>query len=300
MSEWDRFSKAAWEVELPMEEKLVLLALAQHACAHCGLAWPGVPTLQRKTGMGLNKLRAVLGRLVAREGGLLRVHAYGRGGRACSTAYVLLEGILPASQAPCDKCAGNLAHPGRAGHARKPGAAQATPDVPAPKPTHRAVGNAAGNPPTGGTVSAAAGRNTHLGLVAGNGTQPAAARGDTPAPGEARNTHLPGGYANTAQVAEGCAVTGAPAAREGGQPSVEQEPSRTQGSGRRSDGATPRALSDLRPQSVAEVLRGMFPGMQVGLSLEAISHPDRPGADREEAQGRGQDEPIALAEAEGA
>ena len=85
--------------------KLALLILSWHACRACGIAWPGVAYLERKTGMGPTTVRKALDWLLARDPGqLLKIHAYPKGGRGVATEYVVLPGFIELSPAPCEEC----------------------------------------------------------------------------------------------------------------------------------------------------------------------------------------------------
>lgn len=81
--------------------KLVLLALADHACEECGLAWPGRRLLGQKTLLGPTRIGKAVDELLAV--GLVVVHAYPKGGRGRSTEFVVLPG-LKLSPPPCPRC----------------------------------------------------------------------------------------------------------------------------------------------------------------------------------------------------
>jgi hypothetical protein len=55
---------AAWEVDLPQADKLLLIALADNANDE-GRCWPSVATLGRKCGMEDRSVRRVIKRLVS-------------------------------------------------------------------------------------------------------------------------------------------------------------------------------------------------------------------------------------------
>lgn len=82
--------------------KLVLIPLARAACLTCGIAWPGVAFMVRKTGLGTTAVRKGLDWLEAH--GLVLVHAYPKGGRGRSTEYIVLPGVMKLSTAPCEQC----------------------------------------------------------------------------------------------------------------------------------------------------------------------------------------------------
>lgn len=99
--------RVAWDiVGLTSDERLLLLAYARHACENCGLCWPGRTRLQIMTGLGSTTLSAVARRLVER--GLLKIHAYPKGGRGRATEMVVLPKDMQLSPAPCGKCGDNL------------------------------------------------------------------------------------------------------------------------------------------------------------------------------------------------
>lgn len=87
---------------LPPGPKSVLVHLAQPACVVCGLAWPGVGWLEKKTGLGHTAVRAALEWLV--RAGHVTIHAYPHGGRGRSTEYVVLPGLTELSTVPCGEC----------------------------------------------------------------------------------------------------------------------------------------------------------------------------------------------------
>jgi hypothetical protein len=107
-----RQSKEAWLVPLPGREKITLLAMAEHACEHCGLAWPGNSRLAEMTGLGRTALHEALSEL--KRMGLLAEHSYGKGGRGCSTVYQVLPGALEYCPAPCPQTRENLERPKKA------------------------------------------------------------------------------------------------------------------------------------------------------------------------------------------
>jgi len=82
--------------------KLVLYQLARCACGDCGIAWPGIPYLALKTGLGATAVRKGLEWLEAAH--YVRIHAYPKGGRGRSTEYVVAEGLMELSTAPCGEC----------------------------------------------------------------------------------------------------------------------------------------------------------------------------------------------------
>jgi hypothetical protein len=94
--------RPAWKIPLRSATKFVLIALADHACDACGLAWPGVPHLIEKTGLADRTIRGALDELLA--AGTIRLHGYGTGGRGRATEYVVLPGLDGTEQAPCHRC----------------------------------------------------------------------------------------------------------------------------------------------------------------------------------------------------
>ena len=82
--------------------KAVLLCLADRACDECGLAWPGIAYICERTEIGTTRGRALIAQLV--ESGLLRIHAYPKGGRGVTTEYVVLPAVTKLSTAPCAGC----------------------------------------------------------------------------------------------------------------------------------------------------------------------------------------------------
>lgn len=102
-----RHQRVAWDViGLDTYERILLLAYGRHACETCGLCWPGTARLEILTGIGHTALASVRGRLVAK--GLLKIHAYPKGGRGMSTEMVVLPKDVELSTAPCGKCVDNL------------------------------------------------------------------------------------------------------------------------------------------------------------------------------------------------
>lgn len=93
--------------------KAVLIALADSACDTCGLAWPGMACLERKTEFGATAIRKALSELSAQ--GIVHARAYVKGGRGRSTEYILLSRFRELSTAPCVKCQANMAKPPRGG-----------------------------------------------------------------------------------------------------------------------------------------------------------------------------------------
>lgn len=72
-----RIMTAAWAVDIPAGEKLVLLALAD--CANDeGHCWPGIASLMRKTGKGERSLQVAL-KVLELSGHITRDHVAGKG-----------------------------------------------------------------------------------------------------------------------------------------------------------------------------------------------------------------------------
>jgi len=103
-----RQSKEAWLMPLPGREKITLLAFSEHACEHCGLAWPGNARLSEMTGLGRTALHEALREL--KRLGLVEEIAYGQGGRGCSTVVRVLP-EMEYCAAPCPRCKANLELP---------------------------------------------------------------------------------------------------------------------------------------------------------------------------------------------
>jgi hypothetical protein len=270
----NRHLTEVWRVPLPGREKLVLLAQADHACEFCGLAWPGLALLGEKTGVGKTGLREALAKLAGL--GLLKQHAYGQGGRGCSTVYQVLPS-LQGAVAPCPRCQANLRTPAAA-VPRKPLAAETHRTggrFPEQKPTARVDGfrNCAnGNPPDVRAVSAIP---TRIGP----------------------ETHRTTNAASVAEPVGVCAVVAAPAAVAVRQPLLEPKPP-TRASAREGQEAAAAPRAPIRPRhtpgSVAEILASVLPGLRVSPMLDGISAgvalqatPNGNPADRGEAQGPG-------------
>lgn len=244
---------AAWLVPLPGAEKLTLLAEADHACEFCGLAWPGLALLEQKTGIKRTRLKESLEALL--EAGLLEVHAYGRGGRGCSTVYRLLIVECPVA-APCRRCQANLRSPAE-GIPRKPRAAD--------KPVGRATGfqgvskrKPVGiDPKTGRAISDA------------ETAQPEGAQSAAPCArpfGVSTTLSRTITHSAPAPARARARPEDAPAA----QPSIPTTPH-------------PGAVS------IGEALRNAVPGLRTIAALEQLPmHDTAESADREEAQGGGQ------------
>jgi DNA-binding transcriptional ArsR family regulator len=99
--------------------KLVLLALALCSCRHCGLAWPGMKYLVQQTELGERAIEGHLKRLT--ELGLVRIHAYGQGGKRRATIYQIELGIVFSHLAPCEAhCRPLLANPAKSAGYEKP------------------------------------------------------------------------------------------------------------------------------------------------------------------------------------
>ena len=79
-------SNCVWELDLPQNEKLVALALADHADKD-GVCWPSMKRIAWKTGYGERQARTIIGSLITK--GVLRVLSDRRGGRGNSNQYQL-------------------------------------------------------------------------------------------------------------------------------------------------------------------------------------------------------------------
>jgi hypothetical protein len=93
--------------------KAVLVAMADSGCNVCGLAWPGISHLERKTELGPTVIRKALASLTKQ--GMIRIWAYPRGGRGRSTEYRVLEQFVELSTPPCRDCQLNMKKPSRRG-----------------------------------------------------------------------------------------------------------------------------------------------------------------------------------------
>lgn len=76
-----------WDLDLPADEKLTLLALADHADHDGGNAHPGVELLARKTGYSVRQIQYVLKKL--RDRNLICPIDSSAGGRGHTTTYQL-------------------------------------------------------------------------------------------------------------------------------------------------------------------------------------------------------------------
>jgi hypothetical protein len=230
-----RQSKEAWLVPLPGREKITLLAESEHACEHCGLAWPGNTRLAEMTGLGRTALHEALREL--KRLGLIEEIAYGKGGRGCSTVVR----VLPAMEycpAPCPKCVANLERPTKA-VPRKLAAAQ-TVRKPAGNPERKPSGNQHGIDHGGNGAG--------IGRVCGI---PSAQGAETVRPPLA---------GVSAQVATGDATTAAGASAAVQQPSDKPEPPCARAREGPADAAAPRTSSHPEPpRSVGEDLRRRCP-----------------------------------------
>jgi hypothetical protein len=107
-----KLSVPVWKItNIKPVQKLVLLALVDHACDDCGFCWPGMRHLAVKTGLGSTAIAAAIKALAESPEGLLRIHAYPQGGRGRATEYVVLPGVIKLSTAPCGKCLFRMQYP---------------------------------------------------------------------------------------------------------------------------------------------------------------------------------------------
>jgi Helix-turn-helix domain len=79
-----RVMSAVWELDLPQNEKLVLLALADHSDDR-GSCYPSVARLAWKSGYSVRQMQAIMKNL--RDGGILEVIGSSAGGRGNVTQY---------------------------------------------------------------------------------------------------------------------------------------------------------------------------------------------------------------------
>jgi hypothetical protein len=93
---------AQLETVRPASAKLVLFQLADRACVVCGMAWPGVPWLMRKTGMSDTGVRSGIEALKAQ--GLIVPKDFLTGGRGRTVEYIVLPGLMELSTGPCGEC----------------------------------------------------------------------------------------------------------------------------------------------------------------------------------------------------
>ena len=145
---WSHLDAAANLEGLPPAAKSVLMHVAQPACEACGIAWPGVPWLERKSGLGKTAIRAALEWLV--KAGHLKIYAYPQGGRGMSTEYIVLPQLTELSTTPCGECRSRMKR-----HRLAVGIDQSV----TPKPTARRwvsakpTAQTTQNPPRGGDQS---------------------------------------------------------------------------------------------------------------------------------------------------
>lgn len=105
---------AAWDaVGVSRNERILLLAYGKHACTFCGLCWPGNARLELMCLLGTTALTEARQGLV--EHGLIKIHAYPRGGRGLATEVIVLLAGTELSTGPCGKCADKLKTSRRAG-----------------------------------------------------------------------------------------------------------------------------------------------------------------------------------------
>ncbi len=245
----NRHIDAAWQVKVPGRQKLILLALADHACDDCGLAWPGVSRLTERTGIGATTLREDLQALT--DAGLLEIRRYPRGGRGRATEYVVLRAYVEVGQSPCAECARKLAGT-RASDTHRPG------DGFRPAPavdTHRTGDGNGAQKPTTRVVPLSVENAPVVHIPTAEGPETHHPDGDQPSrePEPSARAHT---YTRARQ-----AVAAAPHA-----------PSRP----------------PTTPASVGDTLRSLMPGLTVRAALDAIPIGPAVAAtpaDREEPQG---------------
>jgi hypothetical protein len=83
---------AVWDMDLPPNEKLVLLALADHADHDGGNVFPSVPTVARKTGYSERQVQVIMRRL--KDQGILVPVIVSKGGRKSSVYRIVLSGAV--------------------------------------------------------------------------------------------------------------------------------------------------------------------------------------------------------------
>jgi hypothetical protein len=263
-----RQSKEAWLVPLPGREKLVLMYMADAACEHCGLAWPGNARLSEMTGLGRTALHEALAEL--KRMGLLVEHAYGKGGRGCSTVCQVLPGVLEYCPAPCPQTRENLERPKKA--------------VPRKLAAAQTVRKPAGNQerkPSG---------NQHGINRGGNGAEIGRVYGIPSAQGAETVRQPLAGV--SAQVAAGGSTAAADASATVRQPSDKPEPPCSRAREGPEDAAVPLAsIHPAPPSSVGEDLRRRCPDQLWSPSLlksldsiPLVQSVSATAADRGEAQ----------------
>lgn len=98
---------AAWlAIGVSRNERLLLLAYSKHACKFCGICWPGNALLQIMCVLGETAISEARQGLVGH--GLIRIHAYARGGRGMATEVIVLLAGSELSTGPCGKCVDRL------------------------------------------------------------------------------------------------------------------------------------------------------------------------------------------------
>lgn len=104
---------AAWDALVrTRNERILLLAYGRHACAFCGMCWPGNVRLELMCLLGETALSEARQSLVAQ--GYIKIHAYPRGGRGRATEIIVLLAGTELSTGPCGKCVENMKTPRRA------------------------------------------------------------------------------------------------------------------------------------------------------------------------------------------
>src|SRR6266404_5167956 len=95
-----------WELDLPPLEKLVLLALADHANSDGGSCYPGVDLLAQKTGLSRRTVQRILRKLETK--GIAVPVAHQKGGSGLATEYQLnIEKRVRETPIPIEKRASN-------------------------------------------------------------------------------------------------------------------------------------------------------------------------------------------------
>ena len=89
--------------------KALLVALADHACDECGLAWPGTKLLHAKTELRTKRIQAGLKSLI--DAGWISVYRFPFGGRGLSTEYVVLPHLWDGAIRPCQRCRSAMKSP---------------------------------------------------------------------------------------------------------------------------------------------------------------------------------------------
>jgi Helix-turn-helix domain len=130
---------AIFERDLPPTEKLVLLAMADHARDDGTGCYPSIATLSRKTSLSIRAVQKTMRGLEA--AGYLISHGKSRGGRGVTTEYTITldrgqRTLLPLSGRGRYERNGNPARHAPFPQSETPHAATSKPRMPRPKTPH--------------------------------------------------------------------------------------------------------------------------------------------------------------------